>query len=71
MCVFEYVVFDNFVVKLSGVGMMLVECYLFVDIWDLVCCLIDVFGVDCCMWGSDWIWVIDFFIYWEVVDSFV
>ena len=61
---------DNLAIKLSGVGSMSADAYPFSDVWDPVLRLVDAFGVDRCMWGSDWTRALDFLSYRESVDMF-
>ena len=44
----------NVSIKISGACTMSHEPFPFNDIWDPVCRLIDAFGLDRCMWGTDW-----------------
>jgi hypothetical protein len=45
---------DNVRVKISGACTLSRELYPYNDIWDPVLRIIDAFGIDRCMWGTDW-----------------
>ena len=40
--------------KISGACTLSREPYPYNDIWDPVLRIIDAFGIDRCMWGTDW-----------------
>ncbi len=40
------------------------------DIWDPVCRIIDAFGIDRCLWGTDWTRAVKFLTYAQGVDAF-
>ena len=44
----------NVAIKISGACTLSREPFPYKDIWDPVCRLIDAFGIDRCMWGTDW-----------------
>ena len=44
----------NAVIKVSGACTLSREPFPYNDIWDPVMKIIDVFGIDRCMWGTDW-----------------
>ena len=44
----------NVRIKVSGACMLSREPYPYNDIWDNVLRIIDAFGIDRCMWGTDW-----------------
>ena len=46
--------YDNVRVKISGACTMSHEPFPYNDIWDPVLRIIDAFGLDRCMWGTDW-----------------
>lgn len=45
---------DNVAIKIANVGRLSQSAPPFEDMWEPVARLIDAFGVDRCMWGSDW-----------------
>jgi L-fuconolactonase len=48
------VAYPNVRVKFSGACTLSRELYPYNDIWDPVLKIIDAFGIDRCMWGTDW-----------------
>ena len=46
--------YPNVRVKISGACTLSREPFPYNDIWDPVCRIIDAFGIDRCMWGTDW-----------------
>ena len=46
--------YDNVRVKISGACTLSREPYPYNDIWDPILRIIDAFGIDRCMWGTDW-----------------
>ena len=44
----------NVAIKISGACTLSHEPYPYNDIWDPVCRMIDAFGIDRCLWGTDW-----------------
>lgn len=46
--------YPNVRVKISGACTLSREAFPYNDIWDPVMRIIDAFGVDRCMWGTDW-----------------
>ena len=62
--------YDNVVVKISGAGTLSKEAFPYKDIWDPVRRIIDTFGLDRCMWGTDWTRAVAFLTYREGVDAF-
>ncbi len=46
--------FPNARVKISGACTLAREAFPYDDIWDPVLRIIDAFGIDRCMWGTDW-----------------
>lgn len=45
---------DSVVVKISGVGTLSKQPFPYKDIWDPLRRIFDAFGLDRCMWGTDW-----------------
>jgi predicted TIM-barrel fold metal-dependent hydrolase len=60
----------NVSVKISGACTMSREAFPFNDIWDPVCRMIDAFGLDRCMWGTDWTRAAPVVDYKPAVDAF-
>ena len=62
--------YDNVVVKISGAGTLAKEPFPYKDIWDPLRRIFDAFGMDRCMWGTDWTRAVAFLTYKEGVDAF-
>jgi L-fuconolactonase len=60
----------NVVIKITGACTLSREAYPFNDIWDPVCRMIDAFGIDRCLWGTDWSRAVAFLTYAQGVDAF-
>ena len=60
----------NVVIKISGACTLSHEPYPYNDIWDPVCRVIDAFGIDRCLWGTDWTRALDFLTFKQGVDAF-
>ena len=60
----------NVRVKISGACTMSHQPYPYGDIWDPVLKIIDEFGVDRCMWGTDWTRTIGMLTYEQAVAPF-
>jgi L-fuconolactonase len=60
----------NVAIKISGACTLSREPYPYNDIWDPVCRLIDAFGIDRCMWGTDWTRAVKFLTFKQGVDAF-
>ena len=57
-------------IKISGACVLSREPFPFNDIWDPVARVIDAFGIDRCMWGTDWTRAVKFLTYAQAVDCF-
>ena len=62
--------YDNVVVKISGAGTLAKEPFPYKDIWDPLRRIFDAFGMNRCMWGTDWTRAVAFLTYKEGVDAF-
>jgi len=60
----------NVTIKISGACTLSREDFPYADIWDPVCRVIDAFGIDRCMWGTDWTRTINFLTFAQGVDAF-
>jgi predicted TIM-barrel fold metal-dependent hydrolase len=60
----------NVAIKISGACTLSREPYPYDDIWDPVCRVIDAFGLDRCMWGTDWTRAVNFLTFKQGVDAF-
>ena len=61
---------DNITIKISGACTLSQKGYPYDDIWDPVCRITDAFGLDRCMWGTDWTRAVAFLTYAQGVDAF-
>jgi predicted TIM-barrel fold metal-dependent hydrolase len=61
---------DNVAIKISGACTLSREPYPYDDIWDPVCRMIDAFGIDRCLWGTDWTRAVAFLTFKQGVDAF-
>ena len=61
---------DNVAVKLTGAGTLSREAFPYRDIWDPVCRILDAFGLDRCMWGTDWTRAVAILSYAQGVEAF-
>jgi predicted TIM-barrel fold metal-dependent hydrolase len=62
--------FPNVAIKITGACTLSLEAFPYNDIWDPVCRLIDAFGVDRCLWGTDWTRAVKFLTHKQGVDAF-
>ena len=60
----------NVAIKISGACTLSREPYPYNDIWDPVCRMIDAFGIDRCLWGTDWTRAVNFLTFKQGVDAF-
>jgi predicted TIM-barrel fold metal-dependent hydrolase len=68
--VVELAAFENARIKISGACTLSRERFPYNDIWDPLARIFDAFGLDRCMWGTDWTRAIAFLTYKEGVDAF-
>ena len=57
-------------IKITGACTLSLEPFPYNDIWDPVCRMIDAFGIDRCLWGTDWTRAVKFLTYAQGVDAF-
>jgi predicted TIM-barrel fold metal-dependent hydrolase len=62
--------FPHVAIKITGACTLSLEPFPYDDIWDPVCRLIDAFGLDRCLWGTDWTRAVKFLDYAQGVDAF-
>ncbi len=62
--------FPHVAIKITGACTLSLEPCPYNDIWDPICRMIDAFGVDRCMWGTDWTRAVKFLTYAQGVDAF-
>jgi predicted TIM-barrel fold metal-dependent hydrolase len=60
----------NVAMKISGACTLSREPYPYNDIWDPVCRMIDAFGIDRCLWGTDWTRTVKLLTFKQGVDAF-
>jgi predicted TIM-barrel fold metal-dependent hydrolase len=60
----------NVAIKISGACTLSREPFPYPDIWDPVCRVIDAFGIDRCLWGTDWTRAVEFLTFAQGVDAF-
>ena len=60
----------NVAIKVSGACTLAQEPYPYNDIWDPVCRIIDAYGLDRCLWGTDWTRATGLLTYKQGVDAF-
>jgi predicted TIM-barrel fold metal-dependent hydrolase len=61
----------NVAVKISGAGTMSHRSFPYDDIWDPLCRIFDAFGLERCLWGTDWTRAVEFLSYKQAVDAFL
>ncbi|MFO1188923.1 MAG: amidohydrolase family protein [Alphaproteobacteria bacterium] len=61
---------DNIAMKITGACTLSHQPFPFKDIWDPLARIFDAFGMDRCMWGTDWTRAIDFLTFKQGVDAF-
>ena len=61
---------DNVVIKISGAGTLSHESFPYVDIWEPLSKIFDAFGLDRCLWGTDWTRAVELLTYKEGVEAF-
>jgi predicted TIM-barrel fold metal-dependent hydrolase len=62
---------DNIAVKVSGAGTMSRRPFPYDDLWDPLCRIFDAFGLERCLWGTDWTRAVAFLSYKQAVDAFL
>ena len=61
---------DNVVVKITGAGTLSHEKFPYADIWGPIGRIFDAFGIERCLWGTDWTRAVGMLTYAEGVDAF-
>lgn len=61
---------ENIAVKVSGACTLSHRPFPYADIWDPLARIFDAFGLDRCMWGTDWTRATAFLTYAQGVDAF-
>jgi len=60
----------NVAIKITGACTLSRRPFPYDDIWDPVCRIIDAFGIDRCLWGTDWTRAVKFLTFAQGVDAF-
>ncbi len=60
----------NIVIKISGACTLSHEPYPYNDIWDPLCRIFDAFGMERCLWGTDWTRAVELLTYAQGVEPF-
>jgi predicted TIM-barrel fold metal-dependent hydrolase len=60
----------NVAIKITGACTLSREPYPYNDIWDPVCRVIDAFGIDRCLWGTDWTRAVNLLTFKHGVEAF-
>jgi predicted TIM-barrel fold metal-dependent hydrolase len=68
--VLELAKYPNVAIKISGACTLSHKPYPYDDIWDPVLRMIDAFGVERCLWGTDWTRATALLTYKQGVDPF-
>ena len=61
---------DNVAVKIGGACTLSHEPFPYKDIWDPLARIFDAFGLDRCMWGTDWTRAVGLLTYEQGVEAF-
>ncbi len=61
---------DNIAIKISGAGTLSHEAFPYKDIWDPLGRIFDAFGLDRCLWGTDWTRAVALLTYEQGVEAF-
>jgi len=60
----------NIAIKITGAGTLSHEPFPYPDIWDSLGRIFDAFGLDRCLWGTDWTRAVALLTYKQGVDAF-
>jgi predicted TIM-barrel fold metal-dependent hydrolase len=60
----------NVAIKITGACTLSREAYPYKDIWDPLARIVDAFGIQRCMWGTDWTRAVKLLTYKQGVDAF-
>jgi L-fuconolactonase len=62
--------YANVAVKVSGACTLSHAPFPYPDLWDPLWCVFDAFGLERCLWGTDWTRAVKLVTYQEGVDAF-
>lgn len=68
--VLDLAAYDNVAIKISGACTLSREPFPYTDLWDPLWRVFDAFGLERCMWGTDWTRAVAFVTYRQAVDAF-
>ena len=68
--VLSLAIYENVAIKITGACTLSHEPYPYPDIWEPLQRIFDAFGVDRCLWGTDWTRAVNLLTYAEGVDAF-
>jgi L-fuconolactonase len=68
--VLELAAHDNVAIKISGACTLSHEAFPYRDIWDPLWRIFDAFGLDRCLWGTDWTRAVALLTYAQGVEAF-
>ena len=68
--VLKFAAHPNVAIKITGACTLSHEAFPYNDIWDPLGRIFDAFGVDRCMWGTDWTRAVGLLTYKQSVDAF-
>ena len=60
----------NVAIKITGACTLSQKLFPYPDIWDPVCRVIDAFGLDRCLWGTDWTRAVNLLTFAQGVEAF-
>jgi L-fuconolactonase len=66
----DLAVYDNIAVKITGACTLSHEPFPYNDLWDPLWRIFDAFGIDRCMWGTDWTRAVGLLTYEQGVEAF-
>src|SRR5690606_22037740 len=62
--------YSNVVVKITGACTLSLRPFPYADIWEPLGRIFDAFGIDRCMWGTDWTRAVGLLTYAQGVEAF-
>ena len=62
--------YENVAIKITGAGTLSREAFPYPDIWDPLSRIFDAFGLERCLWGTDWTRAVSLLSYEQGVEAF-
>ena len=62
---------DNIAIKISGACTLSHQAFPYADIWPYLSRIFEAYGVERCMWGTDWTRAVEFLTYEQGVEAFL